>query len=614
MFSKPRQVSVLGGNFLAVQGDYNYVQKRSRPGIEILFDNIAQGALHDSGERFDPPKCHPNTRKAVLKLIMEWIEYQNPSSPDFISVTGRNHNKRLVATIAYQIALSFPEVKALIEKAVDCDPALLSRNLDTQLKTLVIEPLLSLDFHTLLRPRIIIIDGLDDRTEYHIREAFNDKNFATSLYRIALDNTLWRADEDIREFLTSEFEKIRDTHQMRFYIPQVWPPPEAIDELVAKSSGQFIYASTVIKYIEAHGHHPTNRLDTIRGLRSIDNGTPFAELDDLYRHILSTVDNYSLVSRILGYLLQATTIPFTLNSSGFLDRFFLLQAGTTYLSLGNLHSIMMIADPDDDSPITMIHASFGDFLLDHSRSGIYCLEPSLVNADLAVCFLQHIAAKDRNSTTYLYSVAALMEYCSRASPTTKLLESLSSFDLVQWITAALRWIPGIANGFKYFPRYCDWLSSQTDLVAQDVLKRHVKIFDQCLLSEIHEHGYTKEMIWYYIVVKGIEPLGSWSTWTGEQRNVPGGNFFQHGLDDTKVFRDYMDFLRQFFYDNDRAGAYVMSDDTHVDITLWMLEQLRLGSIRCVFHQTSGLWYSIPPHHQASELKTFPPQSFFPLCL
>ncbi|KDR68648.1 hypothetical protein GALMADRAFT_129372, partial [Galerina marginata CBS 339.88] len=353
MFSRSHQVTVNGGSFLAVEGDYydnSSVRVEKRRGIDILLEGIAKGALHNSGERFDPPKCHPNTRTAVLQKIMDWVQNSDPSSPEFMwiygpagsgksaiaqsiaelcyeygyllgafffsrSAAGRNNDKRLAATIAYQIGQSFTEVLPLIEKSVERDPALLSLNLEAQLKALIIEPLLKSALHVLPRPRLIIIDGLDEcqdprahttiirtftqlvtvhnlpfiilfasRTEYHIREAFNDKTFDTNLCRIALDNTLWRADDDIREFLISRFLKIHDTHQMKSYLPPVWPLPEVIDKLVAKSSGQFIYASTVIKYIEAHGYHPTNRLDTVLGLRSIENGTPFAELDDLYRH------------------------------------------------------------------------------------------------------------------------------------------------------------------------------------------------------------------------------------------------------------------------------------------------------------------------------------------
>ncbi|KAF8971825.1 hypothetical protein BDZ97DRAFT_1599698, partial [Flammula alnicola] len=33
---------------------------------------LPPAAFHNSGDRFDPPKCHPNTRLAVLKT-MQWI-------------------------------------------------------------------------------------------------------------------------------------------------------------------------------------------------------------------------------------------------------------------------------------------------------------------------------------------------------------------------------------------------------------------------------------------------------------------------------------------------------------------------------------------------------------
>lgn len=43
-------------------------------GIDRLFKNVAPGAFHDSGERFDQPKCHPNTRVAVIQDILDWLD------------------------------------------------------------------------------------------------------------------------------------------------------------------------------------------------------------------------------------------------------------------------------------------------------------------------------------------------------------------------------------------------------------------------------------------------------------------------------------------------------------------------------------------------------------
>ena len=42
-------------------------------GLKILQGCVAAGAMHDSKECHDAPKCHENTRKAIIKEIMNWI-------------------------------------------------------------------------------------------------------------------------------------------------------------------------------------------------------------------------------------------------------------------------------------------------------------------------------------------------------------------------------------------------------------------------------------------------------------------------------------------------------------------------------------------------------------
>ncbi|KAF8811852.1 hypothetical protein BYT27DRAFT_7088609, partial [Phlegmacium glaucopus] len=133
------------------------------------------GAFHDSGERFDAPKCHPNTRKAVLADIMQWIQDIEESERTLwlygsagagksaIAQTiaemcaklgllvasfffsrlsqSRNNEKHLIASIAYQLILSIPETRTHIEAAVQSDLAVFHKSLDTQIETLIIRPL-----------------------------------------------------------------------------------------------------------------------------------------------------------------------------------------------------------------------------------------------------------------------------------------------------------------------------------------------------------------------------------------------------------------------------------------------------------------------------------------
>jgi hypothetical protein len=212
-----------------------------------------------------------------------------------------------------------------------------------------------------------------------------------------LDNT-YSPGADIRKFLSIRFREIRDNHLLKRYIPDPWPSIEAIKKLVEKSSGQFIYASTVIKYVDSHRHRPTDRLNVILGLKGVEDEAPFTELDNLYKHILSSVQNFGLTSRVLGLLLYpelpnrivAIDLLQVIGSPHFIEEFLSLEKGDVYLALSDLHSVLNA--PSDDNHHFGIHASFTDFLADRYRSGRYFLDPIRVQEDLAICCIQHFNA------------------------------------------------------------------------------------------------------------------------------------------------------------------------------------------------------------------------------
>ena len=85
----------------------------------------------------------------------------------------RSHISRLIPTLAYQISLSVPAVKPLLEKALEDELALLgvTVSLAHQLRRLIIEPIhlytsrlfySSEDVSRLVRKLIVVIDMLDE--------------------------------------------------------------------------------------------------------------------------------------------------------------------------------------------------------------------------------------------------------------------------------------------------------------------------------------------------------------------------------------------------------------------------------------------------------------------
>ncbi|KAJ6530516.1 hypothetical protein DFH09DRAFT_825531, partial [Mycena vulgaris] len=49
--------------------------------LDILYRRVVVEALHDSGERFPEPACHPGTRTAVLEQLNSWSNHAATESP-----------------------------------------------------------------------------------------------------------------------------------------------------------------------------------------------------------------------------------------------------------------------------------------------------------------------------------------------------------------------------------------------------------------------------------------------------------------------------------------------------------------------------------------------------
>ncbi|KAF9547774.1 hypothetical protein CPC08DRAFT_769372, partial [Agrocybe pediades] len=361
-----------GGNFTQHNQIYN-VRNGERAGYARLVEHVAPAALHDSGHIVDPPKCHPNTRVAIIQTIIDWASgttadngvNQKPlmwlnggagagksaiarSVAERCSEDGlllgtfffgtadptRNHVGKLVATLAYQMCIILPQFRDVVATAIEDDPLVFSRALSTQFTTLVLRPLsiILANYSGITQiPHLIIIDGLDEcsasidsqrellftlqevtsstalirflvcsRLEIHLNSAFGLPRIANILHKIFLDDDDYSAAEDIRVYLEDKFKEIRDGHVFKHTLPDIWPEPETIRVLVYKSSGQFIYAATVVRYVQSPRHRPHQRLDAVLNLRPTFKDLPFTELDALYRHIISKAHDVPAVLDILA--------------------------------------------------------------------------------------------------------------------------------------------------------------------------------------------------------------------------------------------------------------------------------------------------------------------------
>ncbi|KAJ7858062.1 hypothetical protein B0H14DRAFT_2351933, partial [Mycena olivaceomarginata] len=427
-----------GGTFIATE---TVNHSHGETGIHLLHRTAALEALYNSAETFPHPKCHPNTREDLLDEIFRWATASNsdfsiqwlhgPAGAGKSAVmqslcqrlqdAGRlggsfffkrghptcSNAKMLFATLAYQLAISRPELKSLISRNVEMDPTILGRGMDVQLRSLILEPCRLLQDPT---PSILVIDGLDEcdghniqreilhlvgsaakdqrlplrvlvasRPEPHIRETFEQGSFQRLVDLVNIEQSF----EDVRTYLMAEFSRIHREHPANMAdILTPWPSAKILETLVENSSGYFIYASTVIKFIDDEYSHPSQQLDIVLGPH--DTASPFEVLDQLYLQILLRVPA-KYCSRLHNILSVIVNFPAPIDVED-IDELLSLELGTASLILRPLHSVLNFEDW-----VELHHASFGDFLKKQERSSLFYVGSPQHREKLACSILTALA-------------------------------------------------------------------------------------------------------------------------------------------------------------------------------------------------------------------------------
>jgi len=367
-------------------------------------------------------------KSAIAQTFAERCEVEGYLLASFFfgrSDPSRNNIKSLIATIAYQIYSNVPGTRKHMISTIENDPLIFGRTVLVQLVSLVIEPLQELADE--ISQRLVIIDGLDEcldrksqtvlletifqtiqkyrcrirwlvisRPEHEIINTFSFKNIGIPVAKVVLDDN-YQPDSDIELFFRDEIHNIKETHPFRTRLAASWPADPIILEIVKKSSGQFIYVSTLIKYIKSLRHRPDHRLEIVRNIRPRQSKAdmPFAELDALYAHILTSIEDISMAIQVLSFCiyesLSLSHIWGLRTSVTAIEEINDLEPGSLSILLCDLGALVIIEDYElkgkQEETIKILHASLPDFLLDEARSKDLHIEAnSEIKKHIANCF------------------------------------------------------------------------------------------------------------------------------------------------------------------------------------------------------------------------------------
>ena len=323
----------------------------------------------------------------------------------FFSRGKKEQGDILFSTIANQLARKVPGLRQHVNCAMELDPTLHTKPLDIQLQTLIVDAFRK-SSPLPQRSYFVIIDGLDEChdkatqqlilrllcetitvhklplrfligscPESHLRNCFDQESLCTVTRPVVLGEML-DPGRDIRVFLQDGFakicSKIRKKNSILFHVEQPWPEEGIIDLLVQRSSGQLIYAATVLKFVGADFCSPTEQLALILKCDS----TAFSDLDQLYTEILSVYP--SIAIQVLGIILAFNDDELIPEA---IEDVFGMVEGDLRPALSGLSSLMEDTSDKNEWCMNMevisyhnvifhfAHSSFSDYLFNPSRSG-----------------------------------------------------------------------------------------------------------------------------------------------------------------------------------------------------------------------------------------------------
>ena len=407
--------------------------------------------VKDAGHRAGHhDRCLRGTRESVLDCIMQWAK--NPQERHVFWLNGlagtgkstiaqtfsgmvaqngtlgasffcsrdyldRKELKNILPTLAYQLACRYPNFRRRVIQAIKEDPSVAHSSLISQLKHLIVDPLSSMDISC-----IIVVDALDECIDdqpssallsvlgRHVNDLQSVKFFITgrpeprirSGFRLPLLEPLTqvfllhgvelsRVDEDIRLYLQEKLGAVAK-RRSDLELPDQWPSDDDLTALTKKSSGLFIFASTLVKFIESEDHEPKERLRLIVALPDNTAHEGRAGIDLLYTQVFTHAFSgtkqatvFAGLRRVLGAVVLAFNPLSRAQISGILG----LDESLIATTLRRLHSVLLI--PNEGSrAIRVFHKSFPDFLQDHSRcsdSRLF-IDPAVHHGDMALGCLE----------------------------------------------------------------------------------------------------------------------------------------------------------------------------------------------------------------------------------
>ncbi|KAF9522086.1 hypothetical protein CPB83DRAFT_840763 [Crepidotus variabilis] len=378
-FQNAQNVSLTDSTINTTINSTTHNHESRTSGIHLLSQKISTNAMHDSSARDPPPRCHPDTRKLARDNIISFVDDPEPdevvmwmNAPfgqgksavmqtviETLKASDRGHRVAggfffgrdkegrdkahyLLPAILYQAAHNIPGMYEHINNAINADPTLPTKSIEAQLIPLLVVPFQRYSPSSTHTPTVFI-DGLDEcdtiaaqrsvlkaigdtiavhriplrfvvasRPETHLAEYFKKEPLGSVTRIFTLDDDFI----SMGKYLRDGFDKIYKSRiDEMSEVPRPWPPADTLSKLVRRASGQYLFASTILRFVEDELCNPVDQLEVILAPHP-RRSTAFSDMDALYAQILLVCPIHlrDLLLRVLGAIIVNKDI--TIASAG----------------------------------------------------------------------------------------------------------------------------------------------------------------------------------------------------------------------------------------------------------------------------------------------------------
>ncbi|KZP07137.1 hypothetical protein FIBSPDRAFT_914554 [Athelia psychrophila] len=296
----------------------------------------------------------------------------------------------VIRTLACQLALSNGVLREAICDAIEKDPQIATRTLDSQFKALVMAPLRSCSAK-MAGPVVIILDAFDEcgddaqsrralihllitnlpllphtfrflitgRPELDLNNAFGSHPAITS---VSLSAVEWSSAADVLRYIEHELDGLYQMRGRSDELAPGWPGQQRVEQFGSRAADSFIWAATGIRYLCA-ADDLDERLDRLLSQQAFSLG-------DLYATALRSASNWDpneasadICRRVLG----AVVVGRTPLSDDTMDSILGLESSKSSRRI--LRKLGCLLQWSEGFPVRTLHASFADYLTDAGMCG-----------------------------------------------------------------------------------------------------------------------------------------------------------------------------------------------------------------------------------------------------